>query len=203
MQKNKSEPFIKIKKVEVLSDKWRPLRNYTIEYHGRGKEPVDLDREVYSRGNGVAVLLYDLERRIFIMTRQFRLPSYLNGNESGLLTEVCAGLLDGDEAPEIAARREVLEETGYKLDQLQMIASVYMTPGADTELLYLFLAEVNEGMKIEAGGGVDAENEDIEVLHLDMDRGFHMLERGYIKDAKTMILLQHFQIKMRMKKNSK
>ncbi len=175
---------------EVLSDAWYTLYRYTYEYRRSDGHWDRQQREAYDRGNGAAVLLYDPERGTVLLTRQFRLPTFINGNPEGLLTEVCAGVLEGDD-PEACMRREILEETGYEVPLLQQVAAVYTSPGAVTEKLYLFQGAYHPGMKIAAGGGVAEETEDIEVMEWTYAEALKAMQNGEIRDAKTLILLQH------------
>jgi nudix-type nucleoside diphosphatase (YffH/AdpP family) len=149
-------------------------------------------REAYDRGNGATILLYHVKERKVILTRQFRLPAFINGNGSGMLIEACAGLLDRDN-PEDAIRRETEEETGYKVTHVRKVFEAYMSPGSVTEILYFFVAEYHRGMKVNEGGGVD-EGEDIEVLELDADKAIQMIDSGEIQDAKTIMLLQYAKL---------
>jgi nudix-type nucleoside diphosphatase (YffH/AdpP family) len=118
------------------------------------------------------------------------MPTYINGNPDGLLTEVCAGLLEGDD-PETCIRREILEETGYEVPSVEKVAEVYTSPGAVTEKLYLYQAAYDPAMKKEAGGGVADESEDIELQEWSYTEVQEALKQGSIRDAKTLILLQH------------
>lgn len=186
------DPEIEILDKQLLSDKWYLLNKYRFKYSRNNRSQVQM-REVYDRGDGAAILLYNLETRRVILTRQFRLPSYLNRNSSGMLIEVCAGLLDGDD-PEVCARRECLEETGYKLDKLEKVTESYMSPGAITEILHLYVAEFTDSMKQTIGGGLDSEQEDIEVMDMDFDEAFSYVLNGKIRDAKTIILLQYLKL---------
>ncbi|RZJ41860.1 MAG: NUDIX domain-containing protein, partial [Chryseobacterium sp.] len=149
--------------------------------------------EVFNHGNAVTVLLYNKENQTVILTRQFRLPTYLNGNESGMLIETCAGLLDKDN-PETAIKRETEEETGYKIKDVQKVFEAYMSPGSVTEILYFFTAEYSKDMKVSEGGGHHEEQENIEVLELPFQSALEMIKTGEIKDGKTIMLLQYAQI---------
>ena len=175
---------------ETLSDAWYTLYRYTYEYLRSDGRWDRQQRETYDRGNGAAVLLYDPQRKRVLLTRQFRMPTYINGNPDGLLTEVCAGLLEGDD-PETCIRREILEETGYEVPSVEKVAEVYTSPGAVTEMLYLYQAAYDPGMKKEAGGGVADESEDIELQEWSYTEVQEALKQGSIRDAKTLILLQH------------
>lgn len=175
---------------ETLSDAWYTLYRYTFEYLRSDGSWKQQEREAYDRGNGAGVLLYDPLRQTVVLTRQFRLPTYINGNADGFLTEVCAGLLDGD-APETCIKKEILEETGYAVPHVEKVAEVYMSPGAVTEKLFLYQGRYTPEMKREGGGGVESESEDIEVLEWTYAEVYEALEKGGIQDAKTLILLQH------------
>lgn len=185
---------VKILKTEILSDNWYILKKITYEYlKGDGKKQVQT-REAYDRGNGATILLYNKEQKTIILTRQFRLPTFINGNETGMLIEACAGLLDKDNAID-CIRRETEEETGYKVTNITKVLEAYMSPGSVTEMLSFFIAEYTNEMKITAGGGLEHEGENIEVLELFFDDALRMMETGEIKDGKTIILLQYLRLK--------
>jgi len=182
-----------IQKTEVLSSNWYILRKITYEYQKKDGTWQTHSREAYDRGNGATILLYNKENKTVILTRQFRLPSFINGNESGMLIEACAGLLDKDNA-EDCIRRETEEETGYKVSHVRKIFEAYMSPGSVTEILYFFVAEYEASMKINDGGGIEHEQEDIEVLEITLDKAMQMIESGEIKDGKTIMLLQYAKL---------
>jgi GDP-mannose pyrophosphatase NudK len=181
---------VKILENRVLSDQFYVLRRFTYERTERGGQLVTQIREVYDRGNGAAILLYNRQMGTVILTRQFRMPTYVNGNPTGMLIECCAGLLDRDNAEE-AIRRETAEETGYKVGVVEKVMEAYMSPGSVTEILYLFVAEYTKEMKISGGGGLQEESEDIEVLEISYERVWEMVRAGEIKDGKTILLLQY------------
>ncbi|OXA70587.1 GDP-mannose pyrophosphatase [Flavobacterium aquidurense] len=191
MMKN---PEIKVTETKLLSDNWYILNKVTFDYQKKDGKVESHIREVYDRGNGAAILLYNTSKKTVILTRQFRLPTYLNGNKTGMMIEVCAGLLDQDNAEE-AVIRETEEETGYRLQKVQKVIETYMSPGSVTEILYLFVGEYDETMKVNDGGGLDAEQENIEVLEYTFEEAYNMIESGEITDAKTILLLQHAKIK--------
>ncbi len=182
---------IKIKETKILSNNWYVLRKITFDYLNKKEEWIEQNREAYDRGNGAVVLLYNIEKQTVILTRQFRMPTYLNGNADGMLIEACAGLLDADD-PETAILRETEEETGYKLTHVEKIFEAYMSPGSVTEILYFFIAEYSEHTEKLEGGGID--NEDIDVLELKYDKAMEMIKSGEIKDAKTIMLLQYLKL---------
>jgi len=183
---------IKILTTEILSNNWYVLKKITYEFFKNG-EWKKQTREAYDRGNGATILLYNKEKKTVILTKQFRLPSFINGNESGMLIEACAGLLDKDNA-EDCIKRETEEETGYKIKDVGKIFEAYMSPGSVTELLYFFVAEYTSSMKVNEGGGIEDEQEHIEVLELKLDEAIKMIASGEIKDGKTIMLLQYAKL---------
>lgn len=184
---------IEIVKSEVLSDNWYTLRKVMFKYRLKDGNWQEQSREAYDRGNGATILLYNKAQKTVILTRQFRLPTFINGNSSGMLIEACAGLLDEDN-PEECIRRETEEETGYKISEVKKIFELYMSPGSVTEILYFFIAEYTKFMKVNEGGGAEHEQENIEVLELPFNDVLTMMEDGSIRDAKTVILLQYLKI---------
>lgn len=186
-------PPARILKTEVLSDNWYHLRRFTYEFTKNNGSVIIQTREAYDRGNGATILLYNKKRQTVILTRQFRLPTFVNGNPDGMLIESCAGILD-KENPEDCIRRETTEETGYRVGEVKKIFEAYMSPGSVTEILYFFVAEYESSMKVEEGGGVEHEQENIEVLELPFRKAVEMISTGEIKDGKTIMLLQYAQL---------
>ena len=183
------DPAIEHVKTEVLSDNWYVLRKVTFRIRKSDGTWETQSREAYDRGNGATLLLYDLSRETVILIRQFRLPTYVNGNPSGMLIETCAGLLDRD-APEQAIVREAREETGYEVQGVRKVFEAYMSPGSVTELVYFFVAEYSQAQRVEDGGGVAGE-EDIAVLEMPFAQALEKISSGEIKDGKTIMLLQY------------
>ena len=186
-------PRVVVKNTEVLSKNWYILRKVTFDYQLKNGTWQTQSREAYDRGNGAAILLYNRENKTVILTRQFRMPTYTNGNDTGMMVEVCAGLLD-ERNPEDAIKRETEEETGYKVSKVRKVFEAYMSPGSVTEILYFFVAEYSKEMKISDGGGLAHDQEDIEVLEIPFTSALDMIEQGEIKDAKTIMLLQYARI---------
>jgi nudix-type nucleoside diphosphatase (YffH/AdpP family) len=178
---------------EMLSDNWYTLNKYSFKYQKPDGTWETQQREAYDRGNGAAILLYNSKKGSVVLTRQFRMPTYVNGNEDGMMIEVCAGLLDGDN-PEDCIRKETEEETGYNISKVKKVMQTYMSPGSVTEILYLFVGEYDESMKVSDGGGAEDETENIEVLQLDFEKAIEMVASGEINDAKTILLLQYAQL---------
>lgn len=183
---------IKIINKEVLSNNWYTLRKITFDYTKKDGSVQRQEREAYDRGNGSTILLYNKEKGTVVITRQFRMPTYLNGNDDGFLIEACAGLLEEDNA-EDCIRKETEEETGFRIAKVRKIFESYMSPGSVTEILYFFVAEYEDDMKVNDGGGTD-EEEDLEVLEIPFQKAIDMIASGEIKDAKTIMLIQYAQI---------
>lgn len=184
---------VSIIKTEILSDNWYVLKKITYNYKNKNGTLLTQNREAYDRGNGATILLYNKEKKTVILTRQFRMPTFVNGNETGMLIEACAGLLDKDNA-EDCIRRETEEETGYRITDVRKIFEAYMSPGSVTEILYFFIAEYAASMRVNEGGGVEHEQENIEVLELNINAAMEMITTGEIKDGKTIMLLQYLKL---------
>ncbi|WP_199228426.1 NUDIX domain-containing protein [Caulobacter sp. D4A] len=173
---------------KTLSDGWTRLSSYELDYTDRGGETHRLHREIYHKSEAACILLYDARRETVVLVRQFRLPAYLTGKPAWMV-EVPAGLLDEDH-PEDAIRREAMEETGYRLRDVRLLFKAFMSPGAITELVHFFHAPIDLTDRVNGGGGLAEEHEDIEVLELLLDEAVAMIGNGEIIDAKTIMLLQ-------------
>lgn len=188
-------PKITIQKTELLSDNWYILNKVTFDYNKESDDPETQVREVYDRGNGAVILLYNSAKKTVVLTRQFRIPTYLNGNTSGMLIEACAGMLDEDN-PIDCIIRETEEETGYRISSVKKVFQSYMSPGAVTEILHFFIGEYQPEMKVSEGGGLAEEHENIEVLEYPFNEAYQMIASGEITDAKTIMLLQYAKINL-------
>lgn len=182
-------PDVLVRDVELLASGWHVLRRTTLERRRPDGTWTTEQRETYDRGNGATLLLYDADRRTVLLSRQFRFPAYANGHPDGMLLEAAAGLLD-DEDPETAVRREVEEELGVAVGEVEHVFDVWMSPGSVTERLHFYAAPYSPADRTGAGGGLDEEGEDIEVVELDVDDALDMIDDGRIADAKTIMLLQ-------------
>ena len=182
---------------KVISNTWATLKEVFFDYQNTDGSWSHIKREVYDRGDGAAALLYNPDKGTVILIKQLRLPAYLNGHPTGFLTEACAGMMDEND-PEQTILREIEEETGYCLQTVEKVASSYMTPGAGTEIVHLFLARYTEDMRVSDGGGLETENEDIEVMEYAFAKALSLLKAGQIQDAKTIILLQHLALSGKM-----
>tara|TARA_R110002049_G_scaffold90303_5_gene226528 strand:+ start:10635 stop:11225 length:591 start_codon:yes stop_codon:yes gene_type:complete len=184
-----------IKNIEkkLLSDNYYILNRVTFDYLMKSGEWVNQMREVYDRGDGAGILLYNKEKQTVILTKQFRMPTYMNDNKDGFLMEIAAGMLDKDD-PEACVIRETEEEVGYRLKEVKKVYEAYSSPGVMTEKMHFFIGEYTDAMKVNDGGGLDSEHEDIEVLELPFKKAVEMLNTGQIEDTRTIVLLQYAQI---------
>ena len=178
----------------VISEAWFTFKKVTYEYQTNTGVWEGHQREVLDRGDGVAVLLFNRSNKKILLVKQFRLPCFLNNPQEGFLIEVCAGVLE-DEAPRECAIRETQEETGLRILDVQKVMQTYMSPGAVTEKLHLFIAEYDESMKIGKGGGCLDEQEEIELLEIDFKKSLEMVSHGEICDAKTILLIQYLALR--------
>ncbi|MDO6759369.1 NUDIX domain-containing protein [Tamlana sp. 2_MG-2023] len=180
-------------KSTLLSDNYYILKKFSFDYLMSNGEWVTQMREVYDRGDGAGILLYNKIKKTVILTKQFRMPTYLNDNKDGLLVEICAGMLDKDN-PEKCVIRETEEEVGYRLKEVKKVFEAYSSPGVMTEKMHFFIGEYTDDMKVSEGGGVEDEHEDIEVLEMLFTDAVNMLNSGEINDTRTIVLLQYAQI---------
>ena len=182
-------PRVRVREQTVLADDWGTLSRVEVDFQGTDGEWSEQAREVYDRGNGATILLYDEMRGTVLLTRQFRLPAYLNGHPDGMLVEAPAGLLDGED-PESAIRREAEEETGYRVEEVTRLGEFFMSPGSVTERIAFFSGRYRAGTRVGDGGGVAGEGEDIELVEVTYAEALAMVERGEIVDGKTVLLLR-------------
>lgn len=188
----KKAPIKNIKKI-LLSDNYYTLYKLNFDYQMPDETWVHQMREVYERGHGAGVLLYNTTKKTVILVKQFRMPSFLNDKKDGFLIEIPAGILDEDN-PEQCILRETEEETGIRLKSVKKIYEGYSSPGVLTEKMHFFTGEYTDDMKVSMGGGLASESEDIEVLEVPFKEAIDMLENGNIIDTRTIVLLQYAQI---------
>jgi nudix-type nucleoside diphosphatase (YffH/AdpP family) len=185
-----SKPFkVEIIKTEIITKFWSTLSKITLNYTRRDGRSEILIREVNDHGAAAAVLAFDPARKTVLLVKQMRIAAYVVGY-TGDMIEVCAGLLDGDD-PETCALREAEEELGFRLHDLKHVNDTFVSPGALTERISLFVGHYTPKDRIHNGGGVLGEGEDIEVIELSLSQAYAMISSGEIVDAKTIILLQH------------
>lgn len=183
---------VRVRETKLLSDNWYVLKTTTFDWKRRDGTWQTQSREHYDRGNGAVLLPYNMANRTVLLVKQFRYPAFVNGYDD-LLIEAAAGLLDNAE-PEARIRAEVEEELGYRLGEVRKVFEAFMSPGSVTEILHFFVAEYDASMRIGDGGGHADEGEDIEVLEPTIDEALTMIADGRIRDAKTVMLLQHLAL---------
>lgn len=175
---------------KILSDNWSILKKLTYEFQRRDGSWETQVREAYDRGDGATILLYHPYNKTILLTRQFRMPTYLNGNENGLMVETCAGKLDSED-PKECVIREALEETGYRIKDATKVFEAYMSPGSVTEKIFFYISPYSDDMKVSEGGGLVSEQENIDVLEVFFKDALEMIKSGEIQDGKTIMLIQH------------
>ena len=180
---------VRIVDTTVLSNDWYTLKKVTFDFLRRNGTWQRQNRETYDRGNGATILLYCRETGNVVLTRQFRMPVFVNGHD-GMLIETAAGLLD-NATPEERIRLEAEEETGYRVRDVRKVFEAYMSPGSVTEKLHFYLGAYDATMRVSDGGGVEHEGEDVEVIEMPFEKALRMIEDGEIVDGKTIMLLQH------------
>lgn len=185
---------VRINGEEILSKQKTTLTKVDFSIQQKDGKWQNQQREVFDHGNAVTALLYNKEKGTVLLTRQFRLATYLNGNSSGMLLEACAGLLEEGETPEETMIREIEEETGYAVKSVEKLFEAYSSPGVYKELVHYFLAPVTEGQKNSEGGGLAEEGEDVKLVELPFEKAIQMVAKGEIRDAKTIVLLLYAHV---------
>ena len=186
---------IKINEIKNLSNDHYKLEKVNFNYLTKNGVWQEQSRECYDRGDGAAILLYNLEKRSVILTKQFRMPTFLNNHSSGMMIEVCAGLLDKND-PLTCIKNEAIEETGYAIETPVKVFELFSTPGAVTEKIHYFIGQYTDKMKVGDGGGLEDETEEIEVVEYKFDTAYKMIATGEILDAKTVVLLQYAKLEL-------
>ncbi|HCM61453.1 MAG TPA: GDP-mannose pyrophosphatase [Morganella sp. (in: Bacteria)] len=181
----------------TLSDNWYILRKYVFDYLRSDGTWQRQEREAYDRGNGAVILLYNRSKNSVILIRQFRFPTFINGHD-GFLIEAAAGLLE-EKDPVSRIKAEAEEETGFHITEVEKVFEAFMSPGSVTEKLYFFIAEYQDNNRLNQGGGLKEEGEDVEVLEMKFDDALAAIRNGDIIDGKTIMLLQYLALSGRMK----
>jgi GDP-mannose pyrophosphatase NudK len=186
---------VKINGEKILSNEHYLFKRIDFDIQKKDGKWESQKREVFDHGNAVTVLLYNREEKTILLTRQFRVATYINGNSSGMLLETPAGLLDGNEPPEEAVIREIREETGYEIPSVQKVYEAYSSAGSVTELIYYYVAPYSKEQKVGMGGGLEEEGEEVQVVEMPFADAVQQLDNGEIRDAKTIVLLQYALLK--------
>ena len=168
-----------------------------------GKLSDQIVRINFERGDSASILLVYEENDSVFLVKQFRFPVYAAISkkpefqpEDAWLIETVAGMVDAGYSEVQVAKKELLEEAGFSLDDNpEYIASVFASPGGSSEMIHIYLGRVSKSNRVAAGGGVAAEGEDIQVLELSFDQALEMVASGEICDAKTVIALQNLAMR--------
>jgi nudix-type nucleoside diphosphatase (YffH/AdpP family) len=154
-----------------------------------------LERDLLDRGDGITVLLHNPGKGTVLLLRQPRILTTVHGFDDGTKIEACNGMVESED-PRTDAHREVEEETDHRIAKLSPIGEVYASPGGSLELVHIFLGEYDEGTRVTEGGGNPNEGEDIEILEVPVPTAMQWIEDKAIRDARTIIALQHLYMKM-------
>ena len=182
---------VQIKEKQSLSEEHYLLEKITYEIQKKDGSTDEIKREVYWPADSATILLYNESKKTVILVQQFRLAAFINGHPTGFLLETCAGNLEPNENPDDSIVREVEEETGYRVQQLQKLFALYSTPGAVTEKLHYYIGTYSDDDRPGKGGGLADEHEEIEILELPFEEAYAKIASGEIVDAKTALLLQY------------
>ena len=172
-----------IEKLDTVYEGYSTLYKATV----RGPDGETFQREIEDHGQAVAVLPYDPDRKTALLVRLPRLPVIWAGGPSELL-EAPAGMLDGDEPHEEAARREAMEEVGAQLGDMERVGAAFPSGGVSSEKVTLFLAPYGKSDRVEQGGGVEGEQENITVIEMPLGELWRQVEAQEIQDMKTLLL---------------
>jgi len=173
------------KKKRILDDFFKVDEVYLRYEQFDGQMSQLVRRLNFERGDSVAILLFNPKSQHLLLANQFKYPAYEKG--PGWITETVAGMIDENESPEDAARREVEEETGYTITTFEHISTFYVSAGGSSERIILYYAEVDECNKIGAGGGDAREHEDIMTVELSLPEALNQIQSGELVDAKTIL----------------
>jgi nudix-type nucleoside diphosphatase (YffH/AdpP family) len=191
----KDSQTVRIKDMQTLADQKGKLTSVTFEQRTRSGDWRERKREIYDNGNSAVILPYDAQRQTVLLTRQLRLPMYLqDGLESSV--EACAGKLD-DEKAETRIIKEMEEELGYRIGTVERLFELYVSPAAVMEKIEYFTCAYSPADKVSEGGGLAEEGEDIEVIEATLAKAAAMIEAGEIIDAKTVVLVQFLRGRVR------
>ena len=182
-------------KVNIISrklvfDKFFKIEEAKIQFEKfNGEMSGTISRLNFERGDSVAALVYNLDSKNSIFVNQFKFPCF--DKYGGWITEIPAGIIDENESPEQAIKREVIEEIGFRPRSIQKIASFFVSPGGSSERIFLYFITVKESDRVGKGGGLAIEDEDIKQIELNIDEIKSLLENDLINDAKTLIAINY------------
>jgi nudix-type nucleoside diphosphatase (YffH/AdpP family) len=179
---------------KIISNIWATLEQVSFDFTFKNGTTKRLIHEVYGKNDGVAVLLYNPSTKKVLLSKQFRIPMYVAGVKNGFSIEVCGGSIDKNESAETSVIRETKEEIGYAISEIKKVSTVFLSPGLIKEQVHLYVAKYKPEDKIEKGGGLSSENEEITVIETSFKEALQMIENKEIIDARTIMLLYHLKI---------
>jgi GDP-mannose pyrophosphatase NudK len=185
---------VQICDVEIIAHNKGKLVSVSYEQRRRDGEPQRRKREIYDNGNSAVILPYDPDRKTVLLTRQLRLPIFLQDGMERTV-EACAGKLDGEEAEQRIVK-EMQEELGYKITKVQRLFELYVSPAAIMEKISFFTCTYSPADRVSGGGGLKEEGEDIDVVETPLEEAAAMIATGEIVDAKTVVLIQYLSSRM-------
>ena len=179
---------------KVISNIWAKLEQVSFDFTFKNGKTERLTHEVYGKGDGVAVLLYNPLTKKVVLSKQFRIPMYVAGVKNGFSIEVVGGAIDKTELPETSAIRETKEEIGYIISEIDKVSTVFLSPGLVREQVHMYVAKYKDEDKVDGGGGLASESEEITVLEMSFKEALKMIETQEIIDARTIMLLYHLKV---------
>jgi nudix-type nucleoside diphosphatase (YffH/AdpP family) len=191
----KDSQTVRIKEIQTLAQAKGKLMSVTFEQRRRNGVWQQRKREIYDNGNSAVILPYDADRGTVLLTRQLRLPIYLQDGAASSV-EACAGKLDGEKA-EKRIMKEMEEELGYQIEKVERLFELYASPAAIMEKIEYFTCAYSPADKVSEGGGLAEEGEDIEVIETTLEQAAAMVAAGEIIDVKTVVLIQYLQERIR------
>jgi GDP-mannose pyrophosphatase NudK len=185
-------PRIEVLSTTTLLEGWSKVIRVIYRQLRRDGSWQEQDRDLLDRGDGVTTLLHNPERGTVLLLRQPRIMVAMRGaDDAGEMLEACSGQVPREESPLACALREVEEETGHRLPELTHVGSVYACPGASLEIIHLYLGEYHDATVAGDAGGLHHEGEDIELIEMPLDQAMGLIDSGEIRDARTILVLEH------------
>jgi len=190
---------VKIKNVNRILDDYFKVDRAVLQFEKfDGTYSQEIVRLNCDRGNAVAAIIYNTTYKTILFVKQFRYPIFTQEPDNAWSLEIPAGMIEHGKTPKETMIREIIEETGYRVDHLVQLFSFYTTPGGSNERIYLFFSTVNPKDRIHKGGGLIEEGEDTQLVEIPPKKAFKMIHSGEIVDAKTIIALQWLKNRQRL-----
>jgi nudix-type nucleoside diphosphatase (YffH/AdpP family) len=192
---------VEVKKVHRILDDYFKVDRAVLQFEKfDGRMSQEIVRLNFDRGDSVGAIIYNTTNQTFIFVKQFRYPIFTKDRDNAWSLEIVAGVIEQGKSPEDTMIKEIMEETGYQVNQLKSLFSFYPTPGGSNEKVFLFFAKVSQKDRIHKGGGLIEEGENIQLLEIPAKTAFQMLNSGEIYDAKTIIALQWLKTRQKLLK---